>query len=146
MGLHPCYLRTTACLSSLSKSEWSEVQALPVEWLNNHLDAIVSKKINITRRSAGLPYCILSCLTSIAQVDRKAFAPSFIRLLEIAESKDPEILDESRVHAMNTLRTIFLEAKASIAVAPFIERAYLLSISLFWSDKSVFLPLHDDLS
>ena len=40
---------------------------------------------------------------------------------------------------MNTLRTILLDAKATALVAPYLERAFLLAISMFWSPKSVSL-------
>ena len=100
-----------------------------------HLDSIVSQKISITRRSAGIPYCILGILIVILPTNRAAFDRGLARLFDIAESTSADILDESRVHAMNTLRTAFLEAKISTALAPYIERGFLVSISMFWSPK-----------
>lgn len=58
-----------------------------------------------------------------------------MHLFEIAESSSTDVLDESRVHAMNTLRTAFLDAKCSNAVGPYIERGFLIAIKMFWSDK-----------
>lgn len=156
MAIHPCYAR--ACAALLLCKDWPEVERLPVQWLNvsspslwrvqgidfllqSHLESIISKKISITRRSAGVPFCILGCLTAIIPTDPVSFDPAFSRLLEIAESKTTDILDESRVHAMNTLRTILLDAKATALVAPYLERTFLLAISMFWSPKSVSLPL-----
>ena len=100
-----------------------------------HLDSIVSTKISITRRSAGIPYCILGILTAVLPTNRAAFDSAFSRLFDIAESKTSDILDESRVHAMNTVQTAVLDGKVSHAVTPFIERGFLLSIAMFWSPK-----------
>lgn len=149
MALYPSYTKT--CTALLLLADWPEVSKLPAKWLGvrpalsparadswqTHLESIISKKISITRRSAGVPYCILSCLTAIIPTDRPTFDFAFARLLEIAESKTADILDESRVHAMNTIRTVLLDAKASERVAPYIERCFLLSISMFWSSKCV---------
>lgn len=101
----------------------------------NHIDSIISQKISITRRSAGIPYCILGILTAVLPTDKASFDRAFVRLFEIAESKSADILDESRVHAMNTIRTTFLDAKCSGAVGPYIERGFLIAISSFWSSK-----------
>ncbi|SCV70448.1 BQ2448_1842 [Microbotryum intermedium] len=133
MALHPCYSRAAAAL--LQCKDWPEVKALPAAWLRMHLDSIVSQKISITRRSAGIPYCIVGILNVVLSTDRPTFDAAFVRLFEIAESTSSKILDESRVHAMNTLRTAFLDAKLTNGVAPYIERGFLISISLFWSSN-----------
>ncbi|GAA5888047.1 hypothetical protein JCM5296_005415 [Sporobolomyces johnsonii] len=132
MALHPCYSRAAGALLAAGK-DWPEVGALPEQWLERHLDSIVSSRISFTRRSAGLPYLLVGLLTTILPSSRPTFERAFARLFEIAESKSSDILDESRVHAMNTLRTAFLDAKCAGAVLPYVERAFLLSISLFWS-------------
>lgn len=111
----------------------------------NHIDSIISQKISITRRSAGIPYCILGILTAVLPTDKASFDRAFVRLLEIAESKSTDILDESRVHAMNTLRTTFLDAKCAGAVGPYIERGFLIAISMFWSPKYALFSLPSDL-
>ncbi|SGZ26074.1 BQ5605_C024g09829 [Microbotryum silenes-dioicae] len=133
MALHPCYSRAAAAL--LQCKDWPEVKALPAAWLRMHLDSIVSQKISITRRSAGIPYCIVGILNVVLSADRPTFDAAFVRLFDVAESTSSEILDESRVHAMNTLRTAFLDSKLTPGVAPYIERGFLISISLFWSSN-----------
>ncbi|GAA5994531.1 hypothetical protein JCM5350_006387 [Sporobolomyces pararoseus] len=132
MTLHPCYSRAAGVLLTAGK-DWLEVGNLPAEWLNYHLDSIVSSRISFTRRSAAIPYLLVGLLTTILPSSRRTFEHGFSRLFEIAESTSTDIPDESRVHAMNTLRTAFLDAKCAGAIGPFIERAFLLSISLFWS-------------
>ncbi|CEQ41609.1 SPOSA6832_03343, partial [Sporobolomyces salmonicolor] len=135
MALHPCYSRAAGALLTAGK-DWPEVGALPEQWLERHLDSIVSSRISFTRRSAGLPYLLVGLLTTILPSSRPTFERAFARLFEIAESTSPDILDESRVHAMNTLRTAFLDAKCAGAVLPYVERAFLLSISL-WICRNV---------
>ncbi|GAA5977823.1 hypothetical protein JCM11641_006083 [Rhodosporidiobolus odoratus] len=132
MGVHPCYTRAAAALLVAGK-EWPEVGRLPEEWLDNHLNDIVSKRISFTRRSAGIPYLILGLLLTILPSSRSAFDRAFTRLFEIAESTDPQISDSARVHAMNTIRTVFLDAKGGLAASQYIERGFLVAISLFFS-------------
>ncbi|GAA5902144.1 hypothetical protein JCM8208_002487 [Rhodotorula glutinis] len=131
-NLHPCYTRSAAALLAAGK-EWPEVGKLPEQWLNQHLEDIVSARISITRRSAALPFIILGLLLTILPSSRPTFDSAFSRLFEIAESTTPDITDSSRVHAMNTIRTVFLDAKGGLAAAPYVERGFLVSISLFWS-------------
>ena len=100
-----------------------------------HIDSIVSDKVSITRRSAGVPYCIVGLLIAMLPIDRPRVNAAFQRLFEIAESKSEDVQDESRVHAMNTLRTAILDAKCASVVAPYVERGFLISIALFWSSK-----------
>ncbi|KAM0754870.1 hypothetical protein T439DRAFT_321926 [Meredithblackwellia eburnea MCA 4105] len=131
MAIHPCYSRICAAL--LKCQFWPDVVALPHIWLSVHLDSIINKKISITRRSAGIPYCILGLLTAVLQTDRSAFDKDLARIFEIAESSTSDILDESRVHAMNTIHTMVLDGKVAFAMAPVIERGFLLAVSRFWS-------------
>ncbi|GAA5873994.1 hypothetical protein JCM16303_002654 [Sporobolomyces ruberrimus] len=132
MTLHPCYSRAAGVLLVAGK-DWPEVANLPGEWLDYHLDSIVSSRISFTRRSAAIPFLLVGLLTTILPSSRPTFEHGFARLFEIAESTSADVPDESRVHAMNTLRTAFLDAKCAGAIGPFVERAFLLSISLFWS-------------
>ncbi|GAA6058973.1 hypothetical protein JCM10212_001683 [Sporobolomyces blumeae] len=132
MTLHPCYARAAGALL-VAGEDWPEVGKLPEQWLSFHLESIVSSRISFTRRSAAIPYLLVGLLTTILPASRSAFEGGFARLFEIAESTSADIPDESRVHAMNTLRTAFLDAKCGGVVGPFVERAFLLSISLFWS-------------
>lgn len=103
--------------------------------LQEYLDAVVSARISITRRSAAIPFVILGLMLAILPTSRPTFDAALIRLFEVAESTASEITDESRTHAMNTLRTIFLDAKGGVAAQQYVERGFHLSIRLFWSPK-----------
>ncbi|GAA5998529.1 tRNA methylation protein TRM732 [Rhodotorula paludigena] len=131
-NLHPCYTRSAGALLAAGK-EWPEVGRLPELWLDQHLKDIVSARISITRRSAALPFIILGLLLTILPSSRPTFDAALTRLFEIAESTTSDITDESRVHAMNTIRTVFLDAKGGVAAGRYVERGFLVSISLFWS-------------
>ncbi|GAA5880079.1 hypothetical protein JCM3774_003302 [Rhodotorula dairenensis] len=131
-NLHPCYTRTAAALLVAGKA-WPEVNELPRKWLDGHLEAIVSAGISTTRRSAALPFIILGLMMAILPYERAAFDESLERLFGIAESTTSDVKDESRVHAMNTIRTIYLDSKGGVAAAKWIERGFILSLRLFWS-------------
>ncbi|GAA5990105.1 hypothetical protein JCM10908_005823 [Rhodotorula pacifica] len=131
-NLHPCYTRTAAALLVAGKA-WPEVNELPRKWLDDHLEAIVSAGISTTRRSAALPFIILGLMMAILPYDRAVFDNSIERLFSITESTSSEIKDESRVHAMNTIRTIYLDSKGGVAAGKWIERGFILSLRLFWS-------------
>ena len=103
--------------------------------MQGHLEAIVTAGISTTRRSAALPFIILGLMMAILPDDRAVFSESLERLYGIAESTTGEIKDESRVHAMNTIRTIYLDSKGGVAAAQWIERGFILSLRLFWSPK-----------
>lgn len=119
-----CALRISCMFAHRSPRLWQE-----------YLDAVVSARISITRRSAAIPFVILGLMLAILPTSRSTFDTALVRLFEIAESTTPDITDESRTHAMNTLRTIFLDAKGGIAAQQYVERAFHLSIRLFWSSK-----------
>ncbi|GEM08658.1 proteophosphoglycan ppg4 [Rhodotorula toruloides] len=131
-NLHPCFSRSAAALL-VSGKRWQEVGELPGQWLKEYLDAIVSARISITRRSAAIPFVILGLMLAILPTSRQTFDAALVRLFEIAESTKSDITDESRTHAMNTLRTIFLDAKGGVAAQQYVERGFHLSIRLFWS-------------
>ncbi|BGP09501.1 hypothetical protein JCM10049v2_005374 [Rhodotorula toruloides] len=131
-NLHPCFSRSAAALLVAGK-RWKEAGELPGNWLKEYLDAVVSARISITRRSAAIPFVILGLMLAILPTSRPTFDAALIRLFEVAESTASEITDESRTHAMNTLRTIFLDAKGGVAAQQYVERGFHLSIRLFWS-------------
>ncbi|BGP33485.1 hypothetical protein JCM10296v2_005289 [Rhodotorula toruloides] len=131
-NLHPCFSRSAAALLVAGK-RWKEVGELPGNWLKEYLDAVVSARISITRRSAAIPFVILGLMLAILPSSRPTFDAALIRLFEIAESTTSDITDESRTHAMNTVRTIFLDAKGGVAAQQYVERGFHLSIRLFWS-------------
>ena len=105
------------------------------------LESITSQQISTTRRSAGLPFSFLAIFSAILPSDKTSFTCAFDRLFEISESKSDKISDESRVHAMNTLRTVFSDGKLAKYLVPYVERAFILAISMFWSTRYVYSHL-----
>ncbi|KAK4051970.1 hypothetical protein OIO90_004500 [Microbotryomycetes sp. JL221] len=133
MAVSPCYAR--ACAALLSCKGWPEAAELPFQWLTMHIDSILEDDVSTTRRSAGVPFCIVGLLITMMPVDMTRTSRAIERLFKIAESKSVDVRDRSRVHAMNTLRTAFLDAKCTTLVNPYIERGFLVSIALFWSSN-----------
>lgn len=135
MAAYNSYLKINLRLSKMKN--WPEVEALPSLMLSNQLDLMAqSDKISITRKSAGFKLCTLVGLLALAPTNPVAFSSSLNILFNIAESQDPLVLAESRVHAINTLCSVFLDNKLSGPVTlPYIERGYLLCISTFNSSN-----------
>ncbi|KAK4050266.1 hypothetical protein OIV83_003587 [Microbotryomycetes sp. JL201] len=141
----PTELGTDAFKQVWTTDDVKHIGALFAEWLARirhrggymamHIDSIVAGDVSTTRRSAGVPYCIVGLLTVMMPVDLAQCKKAFERLFEIAESKSTDIRDSSRVHAMNTLRTAILDSKCAPLVAPYIERGFLVSVALFWSSN-----------
>ena len=96
-----------------------------------------------TRRSAGLPFCILG----IVHADRtrallKSTMSSLLKLAEdsgaassCVDSSASQIDDVPQVHAMNILRRLFSDTRLSSETQPWIESGLMLSLSSFTSPK-----------
>lgn len=103
-------------------------------WLQAHLDDILSKNVSITRRSAGIPFLVLAILSN-ATPDSPLPSQALSRLFEMAETVNGSVPDDARIHAMNTLKTLFLDGDMADAARPFVERGFALAIRSFWSPK-----------
>jgi hypothetical protein len=83
---------------------------------------------------------VLAILTGTLSASGELVDTALSRLFDVAESSDGRISDEIRIHAMNTLKTLFLDAKLAEAIAGGIERGFATAIRNFWSEKCVDLP------
>lgn len=116
-----------------------ELASLPARWLMSLVNVIAQVRMSTTRRSAGVPYGVLA----LAQVLIRTHASEVDAALEclLATAESDHVPDESRVHALNVLRTIVLDGKLAGYMGRFNERCFRLAISLFWSPKCVLPPL-----
>lgn len=128
-----------ACCVRCNKSNSAAVLDLPRRWLDENIQLIQVKSQNITRRSGGLPYLVAGVLTAEADdSERPLLCETFERLVEIAQ-RPPASLDESektdlpQVHALNCIRSIFIETRLSTASAAFIDQALAVAIDAFAS-------------
>jgi hypothetical protein len=97
-----------------------------------HISAITSRKISTTRRSAGMPYCILSACQALSRSSPNQLRESLSTILSLAESQ--EISSEVQVHILNTLKILLTDGKVSAQfTSVLIERSYNLAIKTFVS-------------
>ena len=120
----------------MSSCKWPEVNALPSAWLDQRLDDLLSSdKYSITRRSAGLPSCIMALLVGTSPYDQTLLPRAMDRLLAVATDETGSITAHVHIHAMNALRVIFLDSSLKKRIMPYVERGFLLAISRFDSAK-----------
>jgi hypothetical protein len=128
--------------------EFDELYESPASWLKENLNQSLS--CSITRRSAGIPYCILAVLTGECKLPiRKLSAanPSHGLLtytmnfvIEQIESFCPKSIFQSnmdipQVHFYNILRKIFMDSSLSPFVTPWLTKSLIIAVNGF--DSSV---------
>ncbi|EFP93202.2 uncharacterized protein PGTG_19441 [Puccinia graminis f. sp. tritici CRL 75-36-700-3] len=129
-AIHASYSGLCDALCALPKESASS--QLPVLWLQAHISAITSRKISTTRRSAGMPYCILSACQALSRSNPNQLRESLSTILSLAESQ--EISSEVQVHILNTLKILLTDGKVSAQFSSvLIERSYNLAIKTFVS-------------
>ncbi|KAI7935524.1 hypothetical protein MJO28_016395 [Puccinia striiformis f. sp. tritici] len=129
-AIHASYSSLCDSLCSLPKK--SIPSQLPVIWLQAHISAITSRKISTTRRSAGLPYCILSTCQALSKSNTNKLRDSLSTILSLAESQ--EISSEVQVHILNTLKILLTDGKVCAQfTSALIERSFDLAINSFVS-------------
>ncbi|CAG8532225.1 14306_t:CDS:10, partial [Dentiscutata heterogama] len=135
-AVYPGYVSVCSRLLDSPQIEFTE---LPKTWLKEDICAITTNSISITRRSAGLPLCILAIVSS----EPKTLLPWAMKvLLNIGSQKvstdgdiDQQTVDLPQVHAFNILRTIFMDAKLGADVLPYVSDGFMLAINGFCSSS-----------
>ncbi|KAI1314886.1 hypothetical protein EDD11_001609 [Mortierella claussenii] len=132
-SVFPAYI---SLCTRLLNSEDSALAALPRLWLEENLDAILSDSISVTRRSAGLPLCILAIVNAELSDSRRTLLPMVMRRVMAIAAKpvSPDAnqqVDLPQIHAMNVLRRLFMDAKLSTSVLPYVGQGLELSIRAF---------------
>ncbi|KAG0142771.1 hypothetical protein CROQUDRAFT_81774 [Cronartium quercuum f. sp. fusiforme G11] len=129
-AIHASYSKLVACLCSLPRS--STYARLPASWLKAHITAITYRKLSFTRRSAGLPYCILSTCQALSSFDPDEVRDGISRILDVSTNANTPI--ESKIHCLNTLKILHTDSMiSSKVISLFIERSYDLAIQSFVS-------------
>ncbi|CAG8583610.1 17683_t:CDS:10 [Cetraspora pellucida] len=136
-AVYPGYVLVCSRLLDSPQIEFVE---LPKTWLKEDICAITTNSISITRRSAGLPLCILAIVSSEPST-RKILLPWAMKtLLDIGSQKispdgdvDQQTIDLPQVHSFNILRTIFMDAKLGADVLPYVSDGFMLAINGFCS-------------
>ncbi|KAG0305784.1 hypothetical protein BGZ98_003575 [Dissophora globulifera] len=134
-SVFPAYI---SLCTRLLNSEDSALAALPRVWLEENLDAILSDAISVTRRSAGLPLCILAIVNAELSDSRRTLLPMVMRRVMAIATKPVSAdanqqVDLPQIHAMNVLRRLFMDAKLNTSVLPYVGQGLELSIRAFSS-------------
>jgi len=121
----------------------SSVRGLPLVWQEKLFDIMQNTGTLITRRSAGLPMAFAAILISILKDKSRGdiLGKTFTQLFDIAhgqtniQDNQTEILtDLPQVHAINTLRHLFMDTNLAHCVDTFVADAFKLSITSFSSE------------
>ncbi|RZC36295.1 DUF2428 domain containing protein [Asbolus verrucosus] len=121
---------STICRSFIH-SRRENLNNLPVKWLNEAVALCTGKKTDnrlcATRRSAGLPFLILSILPTLSETNREHVRRSIDPLLAVA-GNTKEDNDELRMHCLNVLRFMFNNSKLSDLLTGFIDRGAMAAL------------------
>lgn len=114
------------------------LRALPLQWLETHLQEILVNTKLITRRSAGLPLLVTSVLVSHPKPLEPVIDRVMDRLFEIANLPLPDSSKESKldlpqVHAFNCIKAALWESALTKPTTRHVERALVLAIMAFTS-------------
>ncbi|KAK9238877.1 putative death-receptor fusion protein-domain-containing protein [Lipomyces kononenkoae] len=125
------------CCARCNRSPSNKLVGLPNQWLEENIQLIQSKAQYITRRSGGLPFLVAGVLTAETDPNRPLLQRTFDRLAEIAEKPaylSDKKIDLPQVHALNCIKSIFVEARLSAPSAFFVDRALAMAINSFASE------------
>ncbi|KAI7864734.1 putative death-receptor fusion protein-domain-containing protein [Spinellus fusiger] len=135
-AVYPAYVSLN---SRFLVSSSPDIARIPSEWLEENLDSLTSTNVSITRRSAGLPLCILAIVSSEKSTRKELLANTMQRLFALARIETVETVDENvdllQVHAFNILRTIFMDSKLGTSVLKYASDGFSLSINGFSSSS-----------
>lgn len=135
-AVYPAYVSLN---TRLIMSRDTTIAQLPATWLQENLDSLTSSNISITRRSAGLPLCILAIVSSEPSVKKELLNKAMTYLMELARSEPPvdadQRIDLPQVHAYNIMRTIFMDSKLGNHVLEYASQGFSLAINGFSSHR-----------
>ncbi|KAI8097284.1 putative death-receptor fusion protein-domain-containing protein [Halteromyces radiatus] len=135
-AVYPTYV---SLCSRLLGSQDSTLNSLPHKWIKENLSSLTSSNISITRRSAGLPLCILAIVSSESVTKKELLGETFQQLLKLAGEEPPmdadQRVDLPQVHAYNIMRTIFMDSKLGTRVLEYASDGFFLAINGFSSSS-----------
>lgn len=133
-AVYPAYVSLN---TRLLTSRDATISQIPAQWLQENLDSLTSSNISITRRSAGLPLCILAIVSSEPSVKKDLLSRAMKYLMKLANEEPPvdadQRIDLPQVHAYNIMRTIFMDSKLGAHVLEYASGGFSLAINGFSS-------------
>ncbi|OZJ04117.1 hypothetical protein BZG36_02864 [Bifiguratus adelaidae] len=135
-SVYPNYV---ALCSRLLSSPAAQYRSLPKTWIKDDIQSICAASLSVTRRSAGLPFCILAIVSSGPGNRKPLLNVTMEELVEIASQQmaldADQKTDAPQIHAFNILRQIFMDAKLGLDVLPFVADAFKLAVDGFASNS-----------
>ncbi|KAJ2825274.1 hypothetical protein GGI24_003204 [Coemansia furcata] len=156
-AVHPAF--TSVC-GQMMRSSNPALNGLVGTWLNQCLDTATICQVSVTRRSAGWPLCLLSILTCDKLATHSLLPRALDRIFTLASDlqiKTSEAqataegtTDLPQVHAINMLRVLLDDHALAADIVPYIEHAYVLSLtglrSSRWAIRNVCSLLYTSLT
>ncbi|CAH0552961.1 unnamed protein product [Brassicogethes aeneus] len=126
--------------SIISQAFWisrnQHLSSLPKLWLKEALHLSVgikeSDKLCATRRSAGLPFLILSIVSTDPSYNQISFHSTMKTLLDFLNNTK-ESNNEYKMHCLNILRALFRHSKLGDLVSSYVGQAVIVAITGFKS-------------
>ncbi|KAJ2259461.1 hypothetical protein GGI01_003630 [Coemansia sp. RSA 376] len=134
-AVHPAF--TSVC-GQMMRSPNPALNGAVSTWLDQCLDTATICQVSVTRRSAGWPLCLLSILTCDKLATQALLPRAVDRLLALASDlqikSDTHAATEGttdlpQVHAINMLRVLLADHTLAADIVPYIEHAYVLSLT-----------------
>lgn len=126
------YARIAPALASIVQAakQRTELADLVPAWLEHELATVAKGQLSTLRRSAGLPYSILAIVAG----DETLLDRAVGELNTMAQVNAPTS-DETKVHAMNCLKIVLVDAKQTRLLPRYLEATILVSLAAFASSK-----------
>ncbi|KAJ1969680.1 hypothetical protein IWQ62_000471 [Dispira parvispora] len=144
-AIHPAF--ALVCKRFLASGH-TRVSQVPARWLDECLTAIVTRTVSVTRRSAGLPLCIVSIVGAEPSQTHQLLESTVEWLFDLAlrpvgqlptvDDSPADSMDEQsdlpQVHAFNILRKLFADTTLNLAMLPYVQRGFELAVFQFTSE------------
>ncbi|KAK9452359.1 putative death-receptor fusion protein-domain-containing protein [Limtongia smithiae] len=137
-SIYPAFV---ACCMRCNASEYTQLRACPNKWLRDNMQLIEDFAQLITRRSGGLPYLVAGVLAAEASTFPNGgplLAPTLTTFFSTAArpanlAAESDKMELPQVHALNCIKTVFVETRLSAAAAAYTDRALSVAIAAFAS-------------
>jgi hypothetical protein len=107
-----------------------DLRDLVGQWLKYNLETVAKGQLSTLRRSAALPFAFISLING----DLALLDCTIERLVEMAKLGNASS-DVTKVHAMNCLKTVLLDAKQTRYLSTYFERTVMVALAAFGSSK-----------
>lgn len=104
----------------------------------HELRAVNDDSVSITRRSAALPYSMLSIVSG----NRVLLDYAFDRLIDFARVNNEKTSDDTKVHSFNILKVVIFDTRQARYFDRYFERAVMTALQALESPKCATVPTY----